>query len=84
MVLMSALQPTDFILSVELPSIPKTPPKLCLLERDVTLAMVYGQACVIVLRHQPARVDRGPGAEVLIYTMEKFVHFHAPLLFIIC
>ncbi|XP_059481011.1 regulator of MON1-CCZ1 complex isoform X2 [Neocloeon triangulifer] len=58
---------------VEMLAVMKTPPKLCLLERDVTLAMVYGQACVIVLRHQPARVDRGPGAEVLIYTMEKML-----------
>ncbi|CAB3369225.1 Hypothetical predicted protein [Cloeon dipterum] len=58
---------------IELPAVPKTPPKLCLLERDVTLAMVYGQACVIVLRHIPPRVDRGPGAEVLIYTMEKML-----------
>jgi len=54
---------------VELGVIPK-PAKLCLLERDVTLAMLYGCPSVVVLRHQPRGVT-GQGAEVVIYTMQK-------------
>ncbi|XP_019639052.1 PREDICTED: uncharacterized protein C18orf8-like [Branchiostoma belcheri] len=54
---------------VDLPVVPK-PPKLCLLERDVTMAQIYGQVYIIVLRHQP----RGPGhasAEVVLYQLQK-------------
>ncbi|XP_064472705.1 regulator of MON1-CCZ1 complex-like [Ornithodoros turicata] len=51
---------------VDLPHIPK-PPRLCLLERDVTLAVLYGSATILVLRHQA----RSLGAEIVIYTMQK-------------
>ena len=54
---------------VELGFIPK-PAKLCLLERDVTLATLYGCSSVVVLRHQPRGVT-GQGAEVVIYTVQK-------------
>jgi hypothetical protein len=54
---------------VELGVIPK-PAKLCLLERDVTLAVLYGCPSVVVLRHQPRGVT-GQGAEVVIYTVQK-------------
>lgn len=57
------------VYTVEVASVPR-PAKLCLLERDVTLAVVYGQACIIILRHQP-RGTSMPGAEVLVYTMQK-------------
>ncbi|XP_002737795.1 regulator of MON1-CCZ1 complex-like [Saccoglossus kowalevskii] len=54
---------------VDLPVIPK-PPKLSLLERDVTMSNIYGQVYIIVLRHQ----QRGPGnlgAEVVLYQLQK-------------
>jgi hypothetical protein len=54
---------------VELGVVPK-PAKLCLLERDVTLATLYGSPSVVVLRHQPRGVT-GQGAEVVIYTVQK-------------
>lgn len=51
---------------VDLPHIPK-PPRLCLLERDLTLAVLYGNAAILVLRHQA----RSLGAEIVLYTMQK-------------
>lgn len=56
---------------IELGVIPK-PAKLCLLERDVTLATLYGCPSVVVLRHQPRGVTC-QGAEVVIYTMQKML-----------
>jgi hypothetical protein len=54
---------------VELGVVPK-PAKLCLLERDVTLAVLYGSPSIVVLRHQPRGVA-GQGAEVVIYIIQK-------------
>ncbi|XP_071965710.1 regulator of MON1-CCZ1 complex-like [Antedon mediterranea] len=54
---------------VDLPVITK-PPKLSLLERDVSIGNIYGILYIIVLRHQP----RGPGnkgAEVVLYQLQK-------------
>nr|CAD7589618.1 unnamed protein product [Timema genevievae] len=59
------------VIPVDLPVIPK-PPKLCLLERDVTLAVLYGQPSIVVLRHQPRGVG-SPGAEVVVYTILKML-----------
>ncbi|KAK7791013.1 hypothetical protein R5R35_007906 [Gryllus longicercus] len=56
-------------LEIDLPVVPK-PAKLCLLERDVTLAVLYGQPCIVVLRHQPRGVGN-TGAEVVVYTILK-------------
>ncbi|PSN57717.1 Uncharacterized protein C0J52_00327 [Blattella germanica] len=56
---------------IELGVVPK-PPKLCLLERDVTLATLYGAPSIVVLRHQPRGVT-GQGAEVVIYTIQKML-----------
>lgn len=53
---------------IELSIMPK-PAKLSLLERDVTLAVLYDQPRVLVLKHQ--RTSISPGAEVLIYTVQK-------------
>ncbi|XP_063227764.1 regulator of MON1-CCZ1 complex isoform X2 [Bacillus rossius redtenbacheri] len=58
-------------LEIELPVVPKAP-KLCLLERDVTLAVLYGQPSVVVLRHHPRGVS-SPGAEVVVYTVHKML-----------
>nr|CAD7567982.1 unnamed protein product [Timema californicum] len=58
-------------LEIDFPVIPK-PPKLCLLERDVTLALLYGQPSIVVLRHQPRGVG-SPGAEVVVYTILKML-----------
>ncbi|XP_049810731.1 regulator of MON1-CCZ1 complex-like [Schistocerca nitens] len=58
-------------LEIELPVIPK-PPKLCLLARDVILAVLYGQPSIVVLRHQPRGVG-SPGAEVVVYTIQKML-----------
>lgn len=54
---------------VDLPMNPKSP-RSCLLERDVILAEIYGNMCIVVLRHQPRRVG-SPGAEIAIYTLQK-------------
>ncbi|XP_023219374.1 uncharacterized protein C18orf8 homolog [Centruroides sculpturatus] len=54
---------------VDLPVVPK-PPKLSLLERDVTLETIYQKICVIVLRHQP-RTSGGGGAEIVLYSLQK-------------
>ncbi|KAJ1531899.1 hypothetical protein ONE63_000544 [Megalurothrips usitatus] len=56
---------------VEIPVIPKTP-KLCLLERDITLAVLYNEASIIILRHNP-RGAGSPGAEVVVYTLVKMM-----------
>ncbi|KAJ9577097.1 hypothetical protein L9F63_006334, partial [Diploptera punctata] len=56
---------------IELGVVPK-PAKLCLLERDVTLATLYGSPSIVVLRHQPRGVT-GQGAEVVIYTIQKML-----------
>lgn len=55
--------------AVELGVVPK-PAKLCLLERDVTLATLYGSPSIVVLRHQPRGVT-GQGAEIVVYTIQK-------------
>ncbi|KAJ8033464.1 Regulator of MON1-CCZ1 complex [Holothuria leucospilota] len=56
---------------VDLPGIPKQAlTKPCLLERDVTIANIYGILYVVVLQHQP----RGPiskGAEIVLYQLQK-------------
>lgn len=53
---------------VDLPTVPK-PPKLALLQRDVTMTCLYGVVYIIVLRHQP----RGgtTGAEIVLYQLQK-------------
>lgn len=56
---------------IELGVVPK-PAKLCLLERDVTLAILYGSPSIVVLRHQPRGVA-GQGAEVVVYTIQKML-----------
>ncbi|KAK3926901.1 Regulator of MON1-CCZ1 complex [Frankliniella fusca] len=56
---------------VDIPVVPK-PPKLCLLERDITLAVLYGEASIIILRHNP-RGTGSPGAEVMVYTLVKMM-----------
>lgn len=58
----------DYLCVVELSIMPK-PAKLSLLERDVTLAVLYDQPRILVLKHQ--RMSISPGAEVLIYTVQK-------------
>ncbi|PNF37761.1 hypothetical protein B7P43_G11318 [Cryptotermes secundus] len=56
---------------IELGVVPK-PAKLCLLERDVTLAILYGSPSIVVLRHQPRGVA-GQGAEVVVYSIQKML-----------
>lgn len=51
---------------VDLPTVPK-PPRLCLPERDVTVAVLYGKSTILVLRHQA----RTLGAEIVVYTVQK-------------
>lgn len=55
---------------VDLPIIPK-PPRVCLLERDVTTAVLYGKCTIVVLRHQARTSIGGGGAEIVIYTLQK-------------
>ncbi|XP_064624746.1 regulator of MON1-CCZ1 complex-like isoform X2 [Lineus longissimus] len=56
---------------VDLPLIPK-PPRLCLLERDVTMAKIYDQLYIVVLRHQPRSASAGNiGAEIVLYQLQK-------------
>uniref|UniRef100_L7M3J6 Uncharacterized protein n=1 Tax=Rhipicephalus pulchellus TaxID=72859 RepID=L7M3J6_RHIPC len=55
---------------VDLPIIPK-PPRVCLLERDVTTAVLYGKCVIVVLRHQARTSVGGTGAEIVIYTLQK-------------
>ncbi|XP_070554842.1 regulator of MON1-CCZ1 complex-like isoform X7 [Ptychodera flava] len=54
---------------VDVPVVPK-PPKLCLLERDVTMSNIYGQVYIIVLRHQQ-RGLANMGAEVVLYQLQR-------------
>lgn len=54
---------------IDLPAAPKTQ-KVCLLERDVSIATVYNKTCIFVLRHQPRSVGI-PGAEIVIYSVIK-------------
>ncbi|XP_066997555.1 regulator of MON1-CCZ1 complex [Anabrus simplex] len=56
---------------IELPLVVKQT-KLYLLERDVTLAVLYGQPSIVVLRHQPRGVG-SPGAEVVVYSIQKML-----------
>lgn len=55
---------------VDLPMVPK-PPKLCLLDRDVSLCKIYGKPRVVVLRHKgtPASGQTG-AAEIVVYTID--------------
>lgn len=53
---------------VELSVVPK-PIKLSYLERDVTLGIIYDQPRILVLQHQ--RTPVCPGAEVIVYTIQK-------------
>ncbi|XP_052280303.1 regulator of MON1-CCZ1 complex-like isoform X2 [Dreissena polymorpha] len=75
--LANALQPVYFIqgsmlklpkFEVDLPALPKQP-KQSLLERDVTMAYIYGQLYIIVLRHQPR--PGAVGAEVVLYMVPQ-------------
>ncbi|XP_054717520.1 regulator of MON1-CCZ1 complex-like [Uloborus diversus] len=54
---------------IDLPAVPKTQ-KVCLLERDVSIATVYNKICIFVLRHQPRSVGT-PGAEIVVYSVIK-------------
>ncbi|WAR25982.1 RMC1-like protein [Mya arenaria] len=71
--LANSLQPVYFLpgamlklpkFEVDLPTLPKQP-KQPLMERDVTMAYIYGQLYIIVLRHQPR--PGVTGAEVVLY-----------------
>ena len=52
---------------VDLPVIPK-PQKLCLLDRDVTIAEIYEQQYIVVLRHPASTTS---GAEIVLYQLHK-------------
>ncbi|XP_071807803.1 regulator of MON1-CCZ1 complex-like isoform X2 [Asterias amurensis] len=54
---------------IDLPQVPK-PPKLCLLERDVTIANLYSHLYIVVLRHQ-VRGPSSKGAEIVLYQLQK-------------
>ncbi|XP_074641074.1 regulator of MON1-CCZ1 complex-like isoform X2 [Tubulanus polymorphus] len=54
---------------VDMPVVPK-PPKLCLLERDVTMANLFGKTYIVVLRHQP-KTAGSVGAEIVLYQLQK-------------
>lgn len=54
---------------IDLPIAPKAQ-KISLLQRDVSIATVYGKTCIFVLRHQPRSVGTA-GAEVVIYSLQK-------------
>ncbi|KFM73575.1 hypothetical protein X975_20721, partial [Stegodyphus mimosarum] len=54
---------------IDLPAAPKSQ-KVCLLERDVSIATVYNKTCIFVLRHQPRSLG-SPGAEIVIYSVIK-------------
>lgn len=49
---------------VDLPAVPKQQ-KQTLLERDVTMAIIYGDLYIVVLRHQPR--PGAAGAEIVLY-----------------
>ncbi|CAI9721715.1 Regulator of MON1-CCZ1 complex [Octopus vulgaris] len=53
---------------VDLPAVPK-PAKQTLLQRDVTMACLYGIVYIIVLRHQPR--GGSAGAEIVLYQLQK-------------
>jgi hypothetical protein len=52
---------------VDLAAVPK-PPKLSLLDRDVTVAAIYDNLYVVVLRHPP---NASTGAEIVLYQLQK-------------
>ncbi|ESP03633.1 hypothetical protein LOTGIDRAFT_224293 [Lottia gigantea] len=52
---------------VDLPAAPKSN-KVSLVERDVTLANIYNQLYIVVLRHQPSA---NVGAEIVLYQLQK-------------
>ncbi|XP_003748124.1 regulator of MON1-CCZ1 complex [Galendromus occidentalis] len=55
---------------VDLPVVPK-PPKLCLLDRDVSLCRIYGKSRVVVLRHKGnTSSSRSGAAEIVVYTID--------------
>lgn len=56
---------------VDLPVVPK-PPKLCLMERDVSMCRIYGKSRVVVLRHKgsPSGTQVSGAAEIVIYTFD--------------
>ncbi|XP_007895424.2 regulator of MON1-CCZ1 complex [Callorhinchus milii] len=54
---------------IELPAIPKSG-SLCLSERDITMAILYGQLYVLYLKHQ-GRTPNNPGAEVILYYLPR-------------
>ncbi|KAK2168546.1 hypothetical protein LSH36_16g11043 [Paralvinella palmiformis] len=54
---------------VDLPAIPR-PPKLSLLQHDVSMAVIYGKLYVIVLRHQP-KPGGAVGAEIALYHIPR-------------
>ncbi|XP_028515381.1 regulator of MON1-CCZ1 complex [Exaiptasia diaphana] len=45
--------------------------KVSLLERDVTLANIYGQLYVVILRNQSRGVGGLPGAEIVLYQLQR-------------
>ncbi|XP_053377581.1 regulator of MON1-CCZ1 complex-like isoform X2 [Mercenaria mercenaria] len=53
---------------VDLPTLPKQQ-KQPLMERDVTIASIYGQLYIIILRHQPR--PGVAGAEVVLYQIQQ-------------
>ncbi|KAK2194106.1 hypothetical protein NP493_2g06014 [Ridgeia piscesae] len=55
---------------VDLPVIPK-PPKLCLFDRDVTMANLYDQLYVVVLRHHVRTSQGTAGAEIALYLVQR-------------
>lgn len=60
----------DCIFSVDTASSPKVQ-KLALEERDTMLGTIYRQPRVLVLRHNTQKNNQG--AEVVIYTIKKYV-----------
>ncbi|XP_073068989.1 regulator of MON1-CCZ1 complex isoform X5 [Manis javanica] len=54
---------------IELPAVPKST-KLNLSERDIAMAMIYGQLYVLFLRHH-SRTSNSTGAEVVLYHLPR-------------
>ncbi|XP_032875426.1 regulator of MON1-CCZ1 complex [Amblyraja radiata] len=54
---------------IELPTSPKSGNPI-LSDRDIIMAIVYGQLYVLYLKHQP-RAPNNPGAEVILYYLPK-------------
>lgn len=48
------------------------PGKLAIYERDVALAVLYGNPCIILLRHQPGTNRSSGTASVYVYTVHKY------------